>query len=227
MGRCAVVGIKEQGWLCGSGSMIIRTTNRILPKYLQIVLSGRDIVKVLEANAVGSTMVNLNQKILLGLEIPVPSIAIQELITRQVKLLFSYADRLEDSYKKAYLQVKQLTPTLLNMAFRGELVSQDTDDEPASVLLERIRIAKAAQPIEPRVPTRRSTMTKLSQESVKEVIHQLPNDKFSFKELRDRISGDYDLLKDILFTLLDEPDPIIKQVFDREAEAMCFLRGSK
>jgi type I restriction enzyme, S subunit len=228
MGRCAVVGIKEQGWLCGSGSMIIRTTNRILPKYLQIVLSGRDIVKVLEANAVGSTMVNLNQRILLDLEIPVPSIAIQELVTRQVKSLFSYADSLEDRYKKAYLQVEQLTPTLLNMAFHGELVPQDPDDEPAAALLERIQIAKAAQPLKPRVSTvRRSTMTKLSQESVKEIINKLPNDKFSFEELRGEIPGDYDLLKDIFFTLLDGADPIVEQIFDLEKEAMCFVRGSK
>jgi type I restriction enzyme, S subunit len=228
MGRCAVVGIREQGWICGSGSMIIRTTDRILPEYLQIVLSSHEIVKVLEANAVGSTMVNLNQRILLDLKIPVPSIAIQELTTRQVKSLFSYADSLEDSYKKACLQLEQLTPILLNMAFHGELVSQDHNDEPASVLLERIRILKAVQPIEPRVPTtRRSTMTRLSQESVKEVICQLPNDEFSFEELRGKIAGDYDLLKDIFFTLLDETDPIVKQVFNREAETMCFVRGSK
>jgi type I restriction enzyme, S subunit len=226
MGRCAVIGIQEQGWICGSGSMIIRTTDRILPEYLQIVLSSRKIVNALEANAVGSTMVNLNQRILLDLEIPVPSIVIQELIARQVKLLLSYADNLEDSYRKAYLQVEQLTPTLLNMAFCGELVPQDPADEPASVLLERIRIEKAAQPIKQRVSTsRRSTMTKLSQESVKEVIHQLPNAQFSFDQLREKVSGDYDLLKDILFTLLDETDPIVKQVFDQEAEKMCFVRG--
>jgi type I restriction enzyme, S subunit len=41
----------------------------------------------------------------------------------------------------ARAQVEQLTPALLTKAFRGELVPQDPNDEPASVLLERILAA--------------------------------------------------------------------------------------
>jgi type I restriction enzyme S subunit len=37
-----------------------------------------------------------------------------------------------------------LTPTLLAKAFRGELVPQDPADEPAAILLERIRAAREA-----------------------------------------------------------------------------------
>jgi type I restriction enzyme, S subunit len=158
----------------------------------------------------------------------IPELDEQEEIVHRIEQLFSYANLLEERYEKACIEVEQLTPTLLNMAFCGKLVPQDTDDEPASVLLEHIQIAKSAQPIKSSVPIiRRSTMTKLSQESVKEVIHQLPNNQFSFDELRKEISGNYDLLKDILFVLLDETDPIIKQVFDQEAESMCFVRGRK
>jgi restriction endonuclease S subunit/energy-coupling factor transporter ATP-binding protein EcfA2 len=142
MGRCAVVGIKEKGWLCGSGSMIIRTTDRILPEYLQIFLSSPSVVKVLEENAVGSTMVNLNQRILLDLTIPVPSIAMQELIIRQVNVLFSYRDRLESLHRTACDQIERLIPALLDKAFRGELVPQDLNDEPASILLEKIKTEK-------------------------------------------------------------------------------------
>ncbi len=41
--------------------------------------------------------------------------------------------------------VDRLTPALLAKAFRGELVPQDPNDEPASVLLERIRAARQAE----------------------------------------------------------------------------------
>jgi Type I restriction modification DNA specificity domain len=159
MGRCAVVGIKEQGWLCGSGSMIIRTTDQVLPEYLQIVLSSPDIVDTLEANAVGSTMVNLNQKILLDLIIPVPSITKQELIIRHVRALFSYTDRLEVRHQNALRQVEQLTPALLAIAFRGELVPQNPDDESVSVLLEKIQIEKTRMESEQKTSrtARRST----------------------------------------------------------------------
>jgi type I restriction enzyme S subunit len=60
--------------------------------------------------------------------------------------LFAYADRLEARYNAARARVERLTPTLLAKAFRGELVPQGPNDEPASVLLERIRAAWAEQP---------------------------------------------------------------------------------
>jgi type I restriction enzyme, S subunit len=158
----------------------------------------------------------------------IPELDEQEEIVRRIEQIFIYCDRLEDKYRSTCIQVEQLTPTLLNMAFLGELVPQDPADEPASVLLERILIEKAVQTMKPRVlTTRRSNMTKLSRESVKEIINQLANDRFSFEELREEISGNYDLLKDIFFTLLDETDPIVEQVFDREDESIYFVRGSK
>jgi type I restriction enzyme, S subunit len=157
-----------------------------------------------------------------------PELDEQEEIVRRIEQLFDHANLIEECYKKAFVQVEQIKPTLLNMAFRGELVPQDPDDEPVSVLLERIQIEKAAQPIKPKVTTtKRSAMTKLSQEFVKDVIHRLPNDKFSFDELREEIQGDYDLLKDILFTLLGEVDPIVIQVFDKQEKTMYFMRGGK
>jgi len=202
--------------------------SRIVSKFLFYGLSSEHIKIQSQAVATGTARKTISISSLRAFEIELPCIDEQIEIIHRIESLFAYTDLIAERYKKAYIQVEQLTPTLLNMAFHGELVPQDPADEPVSVLLERIRIAKAAQPIEQRVPTiRRSTMTKLSQESVKEVIHQLPNDKFSFDELRQKIPSDYDLLQDILFTLLDETDPILQQVFDREAESMYFVRGSK
>jgi type I restriction enzyme, S subunit len=204
-------------------------SSRIVSKFLFYVLNSENIKRQSQAVATGTAQKTISISRLRAFEIDLPSIEEQIEVVRLIESLFAYVERIEDSYKRACTQVEQLTPTLLNMAFRGELVSQDPNDEPASVLLERIRVEKAAQPIElKRVSTtRRSTMNRLSKESVKQVIEQLPNDKFSFDELRGEISGDYDLLKDLLFTILDETDPIVEQVFDREAEAMCFIRGSK
>ncbi len=74
----------------------------------------------------------------------VPPLSEQSEIVRRVEALFAYADRLEARYTAARAQVERLTPALLAKAFRGELVPQDPNDEPASVLLERIRAARAA-----------------------------------------------------------------------------------
>lgn len=119
-----------------------------------------------------------------------------------------------------------MTPALLAKAFRGELIPQDPNDEPASVLLERIRAKRAAQPAQPkRSPaSRKSTMT---EESVKEVIRQLPKDRFSFDELYENFPSDYNLLKDILFNLLNETEPSLTQVFDQQERGMRFVWEEK
>ena len=74
-----------------------------------------------------------------ALQIPIPPLPEQEEIVRRVESLFSLADRIESRLAKATDQVNRLTSSILAKAFRGELVPQDLDDEPASVLLERIQ----------------------------------------------------------------------------------------
>ncbi|MBE8992628.1 restriction endonuclease subunit S [Nostoc sp. LEGE 12450] len=164
-----------------------------------------------------------------SMPLPIPPLDEQQEIVRRVESLFAYADRLEAHYQAACTQIKRLTPVLLAKAFRGELVPQDPNDEPASVLLERIHAERAAQPAKAKrdMTPRKPAMTKMTKESVKEVIRQLPKDKFSFDELRENLTGDYDSLKDILFTLLSEAEPVLTQVFDQEERAMCFFRAGK
>jgi type I restriction enzyme, S subunit len=139
MGRCAVVRDSQEGWICGTGSMILRPNPLLLPEYLQIFLSCPSTVKTLESEAVGSTMANLNQRVLSSLQIWLPPLSEQHEIVRRVKALFTYNDLLATRYQRACSQVKQLTPALLNKAFSGELVSQNLNDESALLLLERIR----------------------------------------------------------------------------------------
>jgi type I restriction enzyme, S subunit len=63
----------------------------------------------------------------------------QQEIVRRVESFFTLADQLEARYLKAKAHVDKLTQSILAKAFRGELVPQDPNDEPASKLLERIR----------------------------------------------------------------------------------------
>ncbi|MEX2693373.1 hypothetical protein [Rhizobium mongolense] len=52
---------------------------------------------------------------------------------------FSHADRLEAEAKRSFALIDRLESAILAKALRGELVPQDPNDEPASVLLARIR----------------------------------------------------------------------------------------
>src|SRR5262249_45536806 len=91
----------------------------------------------------GTTIKHLTGVALGHFEFVLPPLCEQNEIIRRVEALFAYADRLEVCYTAARAQVERLIPALLAKAFRGELVPQDPNDEPASVLLERIRTARA------------------------------------------------------------------------------------
>lgn len=80
------------------------------------------------------------------LPLPYPPFNEQTEIVRRVESLFAYADRLEARYHAARAQVEKLIPALLAKAFRGELVPQDPNDEPAIELLARIVATKADAP---------------------------------------------------------------------------------
>ncbi len=69
---------------------------------------------------------------------PIPGELEQFEIVRRVETLFAYADRLEARLKSAQVAAERLTPALLAKAFRGELVPQDPNDEPAAELLKRL-----------------------------------------------------------------------------------------
>jgi type I restriction enzyme, S subunit len=87
---------------------------------------------------------------------PCPPMEEQHEIVRRVEALFKIADDIEKRYQKAKAQVDKLTQSILAKAFRGELVPQDPNDEPASELLKRIQAERKNQETEAR-PNRKST----------------------------------------------------------------------
>lgn len=94
----------------------------------------------------GSTIPQVNNTDISPLVIPLPPLAEQTEIVRRVEQLFAFADQLEARVKAAQVRIDRLTQSILAKAFRGELVPQDPNDEPASVLLERIKAQRAAVP---------------------------------------------------------------------------------
>lgn len=118
----------------------VRCSPKLLPDYLNYCLgspAGRDYCWQVKSDGVSQS--NINAKKLAAFDFLLPSVAEQAEIVRRVETLFTFADRLEARYTAAHAQVEKLTPSLLAKAFRGELVPQDPNDEPATELLARIR----------------------------------------------------------------------------------------
>jgi len=93
----------------------------------------------------GSTHTTIYFPEWLSLHVALPPVEEQAEIVRRVEVLFAYADRLEARLQTARTAADRLTPALLAKAFRGELVPQDPNDEPATELLRRLREARAAE----------------------------------------------------------------------------------
>jgi len=109
-----------------------------------------------------------------ALQLPVPPLTEQQEISRRVEALFKTADALEASYRKSKAHVDKLMQSILARAFRGELVPQDPNDEPASTLLERVRAERRLKHNVPRKPSgtasvkpKRSEVTMLKPEEIR------------------------------------------------------------
>jgi type I restriction enzyme S subunit len=124
MGRCAVIEASQTGWLCGTGSMIVRSSSAH-PGFLQRVLSSKRAIESIEATSVGSTMINLNQVTLSGLSVQFPPLEEQRAIATalsDVDSLLGALDRLiakKRDLKQAAMQ-QLLTGQTRLPGFSGE-----------------------------------------------------------------------------------------------------------
>jgi type I restriction enzyme S subunit len=146
LNKVAIVPNDFPEWNINQALAIFRPVAGIEPEYLQLILTFEGTLEhVLRETrgVVGQSNISLEQ--CRDLMIVVPSLAEQQEIIRRVEALFKTADALEARYRKAKAHVDKLTPSILARAFRGELVAQDPDDEPASVLLDRIRKGEKPQ----------------------------------------------------------------------------------
>lgn len=128
---------------------------RLDSRFAVIALSAPKARAAIEAKAATTAgQYNLNLAALRSLRIPLPSIAQQRSIVAEVEHRLTAAVAMEAEIDHALRQSAALRRAILARASRGELVQQDPDDEPASVLLERIAAERAAAP----KPTRRPRM---------------------------------------------------------------------
>ena len=88
MGRCAVV--LDDGLLCGTGSLLIRTKGEVTADYIQKIISFPSFKKTIEDMAVGQTMPNLNVPIVSGFQIIKPPMEVQS-------AYYKFAEQLDKS----------------------------------------------------------------------------------------------------------------------------------
>ena len=93
-------------------------------------------------NKTGSTVAGIKAAILKTLWIPVPPYKEQLRISNTLKSAINLIDSISQNKEILSTSISNTKSKILDLAIRGKLVPQDPNDEPASVLLERIRAEK-------------------------------------------------------------------------------------
>ena len=101
VGRCAYAGLKEVGWLCGTGCLRVSINAQMAnSKYVFYQLQKAETVGWVVNHAVGATMLNLNTSILSDVPVKLPSLEIQN---KTVRVLSAYDDLIENNQKQIKL----------------------------------------------------------------------------------------------------------------------------
>ena len=119
---------------------VIRTF--ILNEYLKRYLDAPFIQNKIAREATGTAQKGFYLNQLSNCLIAVPPINEQQKIANAVNKLMEYIVSIETDKTTLQDLIKQTKFKILDLAIRGKLVPQDPNDEPASVLLERIRTEK-------------------------------------------------------------------------------------
>lgn len=111
MGRCAVV--MGEGFLCGTGSLLIRTRGEVTADFIQKVISFPSFKKTIEDMAVGQTMPNLNVPIVSRFQVVKPPIDIQH----RYYSFIGEVDNLKQSVQKNLDKLETLKKALMQKYF--------------------------------------------------------------------------------------------------------------
>jgi len=126
----------------------VRPVEHVLPAWVETVMSAgwcRDHVRH-QAKGLAGSMPKISQPVLMELPLPVPPAEEQARIVTETERQMSFVEACERAVDAGVQRSAALRRSVLKEAFEGRLVPQDPTDEPASVLLERIRAERAAAP---------------------------------------------------------------------------------
>ena len=140
LGGVAIATPSMRGWNVSREVAVAQVDAAIVePNYVAYWIAADASQRWLNRVKKGVAYTGINIEDLRKLPVEFPSIHEQRAIHCRIEAAFAWIDRLASEGTNARKLIDHLDQAVLAKAFRGELVPQDLNDEPASVLLERIR----------------------------------------------------------------------------------------
>ena len=144
VGKTAIYQGEQEAIFAGYLIRVNQIPNIASPKFLNYFLNS--YVAKNQGNKVktdGVNQSNINGNKLINYPFPYCSLNEQEEVVREIESRLSILEKLEQDIEDGLKQAETLRQSFLKKAFEGRLVPQDPNDEPASILLERIKAEKA------------------------------------------------------------------------------------
>ena len=160
--------------IASSGFTVIRVLdNFIKPKYIFKYIVSDSFVQPLNELQSGSSYPAVRNSDVFDQFIPICSIEEQNVISEELDRQFSIINHFENTIEKHLLTIESLKQSVLRKAFEGKLSEQDSNDEPASILLERIKAEKEQYLVREKEKKNNSIKIKIMPEELKSIFEIL------------------------------------------------------
>ena len=118
IGRMALVTESEEGWLCGTGSFLVRVRQpNVDNRFLHYQLSTEPLTKWLVEHAAGAIMPNLNNVVLRQIQVLLPSVGEQS----EIIAILDAIDRKVELHRRKRAVLEKLFRALLHELMTGEM----------------------------------------------------------------------------------------------------------
>lgn len=229
LGGVAVASSQMKGWNVSREIAVVPVDVRKAdPHFVAYWVASDESQRWLSGVQRGVAYTGINLSDLRRLQVSLPSLEEQKQIVRHIRLGLDIAAKVAKEAERAETLLNRLDAAILSKAFRGELMipledalfnaSSGQSATPSQSNSE----LKAADKVR-----RRTSVQRVTLESAREIIRSMPEEHFSFDDLREHLVGDYETLREIVFGLLAEPSPVISQVFDSQRKSIVFSRSHK
>ena len=118
------------------GTLGFAETGNLIRPFVKLFLASN--YDQLRRQAAGGMQPNLNLGILKQIAVPIPPLNEQTPIVAEVAMVLSQIEAAETAIDQDLLRAGRLRQSVLKQAFAGKLVPQDPNDEPASVMLDKL-----------------------------------------------------------------------------------------
>lgn len=195
------------------------------PKYLMYALmsEGDDIRDF----GRGTTHTTIYFPEIRAFNIKLAPLAEQREIVRLVEDAFARIDNLASEIERSLRLVDLAEQRLLARAFAGQLVGQNSGDEPAHKLLDRIRERGTVPVVDATQRWKAKAVKTDPKQALLADSVDWPEKGLAFEAIAERIVLPYDDVRDALFELLSGTPPKLVQVFDREEGRMLLRTAAR